>query len=146
MSITPFWWKGLLCFLTKLARGSERNEGEDEVLSWNWKSGRDSAEHKNTRLLCLIGLDSVLKCDIKLHLLLTRRQRQTVMRWRGREDGVGNEGMYRQREKGEGNKCILSKWIIRYSLKFYSHVARLLTNCVKLSQDCSLFWPRTLNL
>ncbi len=117
---------------------------------WRWGaelklSERDSAERENTRLLCLIGPDFVLKHDIKSHLLLTRWQRQTVRRWRGREDKLEMKECA-GREKREGNKYVLIKWIIRYSLKYYFHIARLLTNCMKLRQDCSLFWPRTFNL
>lgn len=117
---------------------------------WRWGaelklSERDSAEHENTRLLCLIGPDSALKRTIQSHLLLTRWQRQTVRRWRGREDKLEMKVCV-GRENGDGNNYVLIKRIIRYSLKYYSHIARLLTNCIKLHQDFRLFRPRTFTL
>ncbi len=116
---------------------------------WRWGaelklSERDSAERENTRLLCLIGPDSALQRAIQSHLFLTRWRRQTVKRWRGCEDKLEMK-VCAGRENGEGNKYVLIKWI-RYSLKNYSYIARLLTNCMKLRQDCSLFRPRTFNL
>lgn len=134
-----------IAFLPNLI--SERKWVERE---WRWGaelklSEHDSAERENTHRLCLIGLHSVLKGNIKSHLLLTRWQTQTVMRCKGHEDELEMKGCTGRERKVEGNKYILIKSMIRNSLKYYYHVTRLLTNSIKLHPDCSLFWARTAN-